>query len=283
MSVGVRYAHKWLDKTIEDVGIQVAGVGEVFMIANPGFGIAEYTLAATCPTCPAQPPAKRDYDAVEFRLRKRLSNRWSMNTSYVYSALRGNYSGLTSSDENGRNSPSVLRFFDGLYMSFDSMATPSTAACRRIGPTTSSSRGLTICPGARWSASNTVRRAVRCSRASSPTRACRSSTMREAISAGHRSTRRPICSSSTTCPLPGRTRVNVGLNVINLFDQDTVTRLFQTRYRDQIAGVNDAQFFQGFDHAALAVSRGLRPDARYTLSDQYLGARTIRVQATLRF
>ena len=86
MSIGVRYADKWLDKTIEDVGIQVAGVGEVFMIANPGFGIAEYTLAATCPTCPAQPPAKRDYDAVEFRLRKRLSNRWSMNTSYIYSA-----------------------------------------------------------------------------------------------------------------------------------------------------------------------------------------------------
>ena len=124
MSIGVRYAHKWLDKTIEDVGIQVAGVGEVFMIANPGFGIAEYTLAATCPTCPAQPPAKRDYDAVEFRLRKRLSNRWSMNTSYIYSTLRGNYSGLTSSDENGRNSPSVNRFFDGLYMSFDSHGNP---------------------------------------------------------------------------------------------------------------------------------------------------------------
>ena len=30
MSVGIRYAHKWLDRTIEDVGIQVAGVGEVF-------------------------------------------------------------------------------------------------------------------------------------------------------------------------------------------------------------------------------------------------------------
>ena len=28
---------------------------------------------------------------------------------------------------------------------------------------------------------------------------------------------------------------------------------------------------------------GLRPDARYSQADQYLGARTIRVQATLRF
>jgi hypothetical protein len=102
----------------------VAGVGEVFMIANPGYGIAEYTLAATCPTCPAQPAAKRVYDGLEFRLRKRLSNRWSLNTSYTYSHLVGNYSGLTSSDENGRNSPSVLRFFDGLYMSFDAHGNP---------------------------------------------------------------------------------------------------------------------------------------------------------------
>ena len=49
MSVGVRYAHKWLDRTIEDVGIQVAGVGEVFMIANPGYGIAEFTLGRDLP------------------------------------------------------------------------------------------------------------------------------------------------------------------------------------------------------------------------------------------
>ncbi len=50
---------------------------------------------------------------------KRLSNRWYTNASYTYSSLRGNYSGLSSSDENGRNSPSVNRFFDGQYMSFD--------------------------------------------------------------------------------------------------------------------------------------------------------------------
>ena len=41
MSVGVRYTHKWLDRTIEDTGINVPNVGEVFFIANPGFGVAE--------------------------------------------------------------------------------------------------------------------------------------------------------------------------------------------------------------------------------------------------
>jgi len=283
MSVGVRYAHKWLDKTIEDVGIQVAGVGEVFMIANPGYGIAEYTLAATCPTCPAQPPAKRDYDAVEFRLRKRLSNRWSMNTSYVYSALRGNYSGLTSSDENGRNSPSVNRFFDGLYMSFDSHGNPIDGRLQTDRPHYFKFQGTYDLPwgtmvGVEYrAASGTYQQSVITYKSVPVFDEARGDLGRSPIY-----TQTDLLFQHDV-PLPGRTRMNVGVNVINLFDQDTVTRLFQTRYRDQIAGINDAQFFEGFDHAALAVSRGLRPDARYALSDQYLGARTIRVQATLRF
>ena len=81
----------------------------------------------------------------------------------------------------------------------------------------------------------------------------------------------------------GGTRIHLGLNIDNLFDQDTVTRLFQTRYRDQITGITDAQFFQGFDVEALAAQRGLRPDARFTLADQFLGARTFRVQARFTF
>ncbi len=126
MSVGVRYAHKWMDRTIEDVGIAVPGVGEVFYISNPGRGISENLLRdkAGCTTCPNQPIPERVYDGLEFRLTKRLSNRWYMKTSYLRSRLTGNYSGLASSDENGRNSPSVNRFFDGQYMSFDQTGAP---------------------------------------------------------------------------------------------------------------------------------------------------------------
>jgi hypothetical protein len=78
-------------------------------------------------------------------------------------------------------------------------------------------------------------------------------------------------------------RMNIGVNIDNVFDQDTVTRLFTARYRDQVAGVSDLQFLQGFDVAALAAARGLRPDPRFTLADQFLGARTFRVQARLSF
>ena len=55
--------------------------------------------------------------------------------------------------------------------------------------------------------------------------------------------------------------MNLGVQFINVFDQDTDTRLFQARYRDAISGVNDAQFFQGFDVAALkAANPAIRND-----------------------
>jgi outer membrane receptor protein involved in Fe transport len=283
MSVGVRYAHKWFDRTIEDVGIQVAGVGEVFMIANPGYGIAENTLAATCPSCPAQPKAKRVYDGVEFRLRKRLSNRWSVNTSYTWSRLVGNYSGLSSSDENGRNSPSVLRFFDGLYMSFDAHGNPIDGPLQTERPHYFKFQGTYDLPwgtlvGLEYRAASGTLQQSTVTYKSVPV-------FDEARGNLGRS---PIFTQTDLLlqhevPLPGQSRLNVGLNVLNLFDQDTDTRVFQARFRDSISGISDAQFFQGFDVAAIAAQRNLRPDPRFTLADQFLGARTIRLQAKLYF
>jgi hypothetical protein len=117
MSLGVRYVHKWLVRTIEDVGLLVPGVGEPYIISNPGFGFSEFIE----PEWPQYrtPKAQRDYDGLEFRLRKRFSNRWQADVSYTISRLWGNYGGLASSDEGGRTSPNVNRYFDNLYMSYD--------------------------------------------------------------------------------------------------------------------------------------------------------------------
>ena len=46
------------------------------------------------------------------------SNNWYLRTSYTWSRLYGNYSGLTQSDENGRTSPNVGRLFDYPAMMF---------------------------------------------------------------------------------------------------------------------------------------------------------------------
>jgi hypothetical protein len=290
MSVGVRYAHKWLDRTIEDVGIQVAGVGEVFMIANPGYGIAEYTLSGTCPSCPAQPKAQRDYDGIEFRLKKRFSNNWSMNTSYLYSRIYGNYSGLSSSDENGRNSPSVNRFFDGLYMSFDQNGDPVFGRLQTDRPHQFKLQATYDFP---WGTGVGTDFLLETGTPQQSTITVKSVPV---FDSGRGNLGRSPTFSQTNLAVYHNFRltrgmqINLNMNVINLFDQDTVTRIFTARYRDAIP-VSDAEFFAGFSHEAIVAARlatpstsdNIRPDPRFTQPDQYQGARAIRFQAKFIF
>jgi hypothetical protein len=57
-------------------------------------------------------------------LNKRLSSNYFFNVNYTYGRLYGNYSGLASSDENGRTSPSVNRFFDYAVNGFTATGVP---------------------------------------------------------------------------------------------------------------------------------------------------------------
>jgi hypothetical protein len=130
VGLDVRYARKRLDHTIEDVGVFDALVGEDYYIGNPGEGILTNPLAipgspALCATCPNGPKPTRNYDGVEVRVQKRWSGNWYASASYTYSRLWGNYSGLTSTDENGRHSPNVNRYFDMPFMAFDSHGKPA--------------------------------------------------------------------------------------------------------------------------------------------------------------
>ncbi len=121
MVMGARFTHKQVDRTIEDVGIFDAGGNELYFIANPGFGVVSQPLL---PGVPATPRAKRTYDALEFRVDRRFSNNYRFTGSYTYSRLYGNYSGLASSDERGRSSPNVNRFFDLPFLGFDFLGNP---------------------------------------------------------------------------------------------------------------------------------------------------------------
>jgi len=113
MSLAVRYVHKQVDRGIEDTGSLDAESNEIYIIANPGEGLA--ALAAPGVNLPKP---KRDYDSVEFSLEKRFADRWYLRSSYLWSRLYGNYSGLSQSDENGRTSPNVGRLYDYPLMMF---------------------------------------------------------------------------------------------------------------------------------------------------------------------
>ena len=122
MAVSVRYVHKQVDRAIEDTGSLDAHGNEIYVIANPGEGLT--ALAHTNPNVNL-PKAVRDYDSVEFAFDKRFRNNWYLRTSYMWSRLYGNYSGLSQSDENGRTSPNVGRLFDYPAMMFQDGGTPA--------------------------------------------------------------------------------------------------------------------------------------------------------------
>jgi hypothetical protein len=134
----VRWDRKRLDHVIEDSAIYNPLVGETFVIVNPGEGVNatfdgfyNFLYGVDPPpcsgiTCAPQkiiPPA-RSYDGVEFRVTKASSNHWMGMGSYTWSKLRGNYTGLTSTDiadgeAGGRNAPNNSRAFDEPYFSYN--------------------------------------------------------------------------------------------------------------------------------------------------------------------
>ncbi len=115
-----RYTHKQVDRAVEDVGVFNDQGSEAYIIANPGFGlVCEISGSANLPC----PKANRDFDAFELRVDKRAT-KYFFNASYTWSRLFGNYSGLASSDEFGRSSPNVNRFFDLPMLGFNANGDP---------------------------------------------------------------------------------------------------------------------------------------------------------------
>jgi len=83
----------------------------------------------------------------------------------------------------------------------------------------------------------------------------------------------------------GRHKFKIGLNVENLFDQDTVTRIFTVPYRDTF-NVSDQVFFSGtFDPVALQASAPgtYRPDPRFKQADQWMQRREMRLELKYSF
>ncbi len=96
--IGAHYVHNNLRQTIEDLGALVNG-DEVYIIGNPGYGIAALTPTTGLTPQFDTPKVKRTYDALELTINRRFSRNYFIGGSYTYSRLYGNYPGIASSDE----------------------------------------------------------------------------------------------------------------------------------------------------------------------------------------
>jgi len=97
--VSANYVHNKLTRTIEDFSALING-DNVYSIGNPGEGEASlYPSAhALTPDFPMPKPL-RQYDALELSVSRRFSRNWFASANYTLSRLYGNYPGLADSDE----------------------------------------------------------------------------------------------------------------------------------------------------------------------------------------
>lgn len=130
LSLSVRLVHKHLIRTIEDVGalewVYDPSTGsntlqEIFYITNPGFGYSRPVSQGGkfADEYWPVPRAKRDYYGLNISLEKRFSDNWQGGINYTLSRIQGNYSGLSSADEDGRNAPNVTLYYDDWFMAYD--------------------------------------------------------------------------------------------------------------------------------------------------------------------
>jgi len=117
-----RYIYRNVDDAVEDAGFITPTNSEFYIIGNPGTGLHAERARRLGFERLATP--QRRYDAFQAEMDTRFVRNFNLNVNYTYSRLFGNYSGLASSDENGRTSPGVNRFFDLPFVGFTASGQP---------------------------------------------------------------------------------------------------------------------------------------------------------------
>ena len=286
IAVGFRYVNKHLVRTIEDVGVLVShddgSASEEYFTSNPGFGVASRILAPTCPSCPALPKAKRDYQAYEFEVTKRFTGNWGAHASYVYSSLEGNYGGLASSDENGRNSPNVNRYFDNLFNSFDAQGNPVEGKLATDRPHVFKAQVSYSMP---WGTALGVNQYIGSGTPNS-TQFYYHGVPFFAYGRGDMG-RTPTLKRTDVLlqhgfNVAGRYGLQVGVNVLNLFDEDTPVNIVND-FSTTSVDVTDETFFQGFDPMTRIGDVENNRNPLYGQTLQFQDPREVRVFAKFTF
>jgi outer membrane receptor protein involved in Fe transport len=270
MSLSARYVHKQVDRAIEDTGSLDADGNEIYVIANPGEGLT--ALAHTDPNI-ALPKAVRDYDSVEFAIEKRFAQNWYLRTSYLWSRLYGNYSGLSQSDENGRTSPNVGRLFDYPLMMFQDGGGPALGPLATDRPHQFKTQFIYQFPmGTSMGLNQYVASGLPVSREIGiyPT-----SNLPVNYLGRMSDGRTPMFSQTDllvqhSFRFMGTRSLQVSLNVLNLFNQETAVGRHATYQKTNGVVPDETAFYTGTQTlGALITSRNIAKDARFLMDNQF--------------
>jgi hypothetical protein len=117
LSVGVNYMRRRYGRVLEDIGSLPL---VAYLLPDLTVGSVEYFVTNPGPNTPVTNPfdvpisfdhPAHDYDAVTFEASKRFSGGWSLQSSYTWSRLWGNFEGFFRND-NGQSDPGITSLFD---------------------------------------------------------------------------------------------------------------------------------------------------------------------------
>jgi hypothetical protein len=286
LTVGVRYVHKQLDRLVEDMGLRDANGNEIFRIGNPGFGLAERIYPDGGTESLPYPRARRDYDAVELTLDKRMSGRWSGRLSYLWSRLYGNTAGIADPDFRSVG-PNVSPAWDHVFMPFGEDGQPVYGVLATDRTHQVKARLLYDLPfgtvvGASWYGVSGIPRSRRAL----------------FVPGGYYQVHYPGRGTEGRNPFLSRLdlqvqqRFHLGdkvdltlmATVFNVFDQASATDSFPNElFQGQAVDISETDFFAGFDTQQLIEEQGLVRDARFLMDWFYQPPRTIRLGMRLDF
>lgn len=291
MVASVRYTNRRLIRTIEDVGTLTAA-GEVYFIANPGEGIVAdpKTWDAGYPTTPK---AIRHYDAVEFRLDQRFARNYQYAVSYTWSRQTGNYSGLASSDENGRTSPNVNRYFDVPWLAYTEqgvmangvLATDRPHTFKVFGAYVLKNRfgGTTFSPSVQLFSGVPLTTQINAISSTPVYPYGRGDMGRTPLFFG---TDFNVMHDFRPFTKNENLKLRFEFTVFNLFNSRIVTNKDTTLLHPddgQLTFANDTDIFKGFNTKALMTAQGDRISPTYNLASGYQGPRSCRIQLSFFF
>lgn len=288
--VGARYINRILIDVVEDIGLRQilpdGSITETFTIGNPGKGVSvDPNFVGT--GLPFQPLATRNYDAITVTFERRFVDNWSVSAKYTHSALRGNYSGLASSDEFGRTSPNVDRNFDALHMSFNQQGVPEFGRLNTDRPNQFEVQGLWRAPwGTLFGVDQVLMEGAPISEQVAFAGA-------EFFPKGRKNLGRLESWSQTDLSIThpfqvGTKEVEVGLTVLNLFDEDAVWQVdvfpFDEDLSNVIPGCDGSQdcFFNNVPLDVDTLLAGTE-NPQFLSPIRFQSPREVRVHATFRF
>lgn len=298
----VRYTNRRLLQTIEDTGYMDPDAGETYLIANPGIGMTanqKWWTEKMGAGVPATFKPIRNYDAVEVRLDKRFSKSYQFSGSYTWSRLYGNYSGLASSDENGRNSPNVNRYFDMPWVGYTQngkvaeglLATDRPHTFKFFGTYTKSSKlgQTTFSPYVSWYSGTPMTTEV-----AVVTTATMFPYGRGDLGRSPMFFNSDINLTHEFMPVKSNEAMKVRFEfyVNNLFNNSTILDRYKSilheidghlYFQNADGSDNYGAIFRGFDTRKLMTEQGSRIDPRYGQTSSFQGPRNLRLQVSFIF